>query len=294
MSKENLEIEVSAEVPSDSVEETRAVPAEEVKENVDSEEAEKAKPEEEMVTMTKKELDDKFARVRQISERKASARKEREIREKLQAEMSNQHEKQNQSSSDKTFWDESLKRNIPSSMTIEEYTRLISNPNAQQNVGYDQQTTVNNQQNVENVKSHQANNASAPKNFSMDADMQAIECDVDYPDFQQVLRESAPSVEMINAVAQDPDGIRNLYHKLKDDPAFAYKISRLSPQEQQHRMWQLNNDMKTKKVKNIVSKATPQPAPIRAGTKITVKEDEMSITELRRLRRKQEEERRKY
>lgn len=294
MSEENLEVTATDEgqiAPSENAVETENVdaPAKEGEQEVVTE----TDPEQEIVQKTKKELDADFAKAKRIAERRGKMAAEREIQDRLQQELARVQEQQRQQPQPQnvnTYWDEGLQRNIPGNMTMDEYARSVggqpSNQPAQPQAPIAQPV----QQAQQPMQTQQPQQA---ERFSQTADDQAIECDEDFPDFQKVLREGMPSVTMVNSASQDPNGIKNLYLKLKEDPTFALQLSRLSPQDQQHRMWQLNQEMANKSSKKVVSKATPQPASIKGGTKIHVNESDMSISELRRLRRDQATEKRR-
>ncbi len=291
MSEENLE--------TNSADEGQEAPQEAVIENenenvetpavVEGEEiTPEVTPEEETVTKTKKELDDEFAKARRIAERRGRAGAEREIQERLQQELAKVQEQpvqQPQPQNVNTYLDEGLQRNLPGNMTIDEYARLTG----AQPTGQPAQP----QAPVQQVQQPVQQPVQQQERFSSAADDQAIECDEDFVDFIKVLKDGMPSTTMINAVSQDESGLKNLYLKLKEEPTFALQVSRLSPQDQQHRMWQLNQEMATKKAKKVVSKATPQPAAVKAGGNIHVNEDKIPMSELRELRKSQAEARRR-
>jgi len=289
MSEENLENNSVVEgldagqKPVENIETPEKENAEVGSEVESPEEGEPKEPEK--VTKTQEELDGEYARIRKIAERKAKAKADYEINVRLEQkvqEIKAQQEAHQQASAqqEKTFWDENLQRHIPSNMTLEQYQNLVLNPN-QPIIG--QNTQQQTKQFVQNQVQQ------SQERYSDAAQLQAIECDVDFEsDFKHVLKAGQPSVTMLNAVAQDDNGVKNLYHKLKEDPAFCFKLSQLSPQEQQHRMWELNQEMSKKTPKKVVSSATPQPASIKAGTNLPLNEDSMSISELRNYHRKKD------
>jgi hypothetical protein len=256
-----------------------------VKEEVKPTEQVEKPPADETLTLTKSQMDAEAAKIRQIAERKATAKATREADERYKAEIEKLKTQQNQQTQQQaynqqppaqvdpnTVWDDGLGVWVSKDMTIAEYGELAASRAQQQN--YQQQQP---QQVVNDVPAQ-------PQNpYSEDAENQAIEAGVEFKDFEEVMKGAPVTPQMVNAICLDKNGMQNLYELQKERPHELYKISQLSPERQQKRMWELNQEFANKKAKIVQSKATPQPAPLDVSGNVSKPRSEMSFMEKKRL-----------
>lgn len=255
----------------------------------DSEASHETAEESEKIVLTKEERDAEAARIREIAERRGRREAQRELEAKYQQEFqklqqqpysqqySQQYLQQNMppQPSANHIWDQSINQWIdPVNMTVNDYLNLaqqsMSNPQ-----GY--QAQMQPTQQMQQV---------APKTptFTKSAEDQGDECMVSISDFETVMKGAPITPDMANSACIDSNGMKNLYRMMKDAPHELYKISKLSPQEQQHRMWLMNRKFADEKAKKLQSKATPQAAPLKNNGEINKPESELSLSELKQKR----------
>lgn len=242
------------------------------------------KADEKIVFNTKDEFDAETTKIRKIAERKVKRELERAYNEKFaQNQAQTQQVQQAQVTTppdSNSVWDEALQTWIPGDMTISGYGEFAAQ-RAQQ---------MNPQQQVQQPAAQQVQQARQGMQpfYSDDAEDQAIECNERISDFSDVLSKSPITPEMANAAATDSEGIKNLYELQKTQPHVIYEVSRLSPIQQQKRVWELNREIANSKKAKVQSSATPQPAPLKeSGISMKKPLSEMSYKEKKALRERE-------
>ena len=232
----------------------------------------------EKIVLTQKELDDQAAKIKAIAERKAQRKYASYYQDEIDKYKS-QHSNQNVNStyqreappSPDHVWDE-LAGWIHKDTSREQYSNLITQ--ALLNV----QSTPNNQEKNSSVENIDPKIAYAKKmlaTLSSEAADQFDECAVKFEDFQ-VGAAHFISPAMANAAAMAPAGMEMLYDLYKEDPVKLHKIFTSSEDKQKFMIWELQHNKNPQR--NIVSKATPQPAPLDSNGTIKTS-SEMSFEE---------------
>jgi hypothetical protein len=224
--------------------------------------------EEEKLILTQKEFDNRAAKIKAIAERKAR----REVEGKLRAEYEQQQAanaqvqqpaqqqtyQSNQPPSPDHIWDPVIGWRHKN-MTTDEYSATIAQALTSQDQTYQQQSNV--QPSVQQAPSP-AVSAEDQAILSRAAD-QIDECCVELDDFEVIAR-SCFTDAMVKAAAMAPNGVKNLYEEAKKDPMVFYKLSKLSPDEQKFKVWEMQKE-RTKAPTKVQTGATPQPEPLQTN-----------------------------
>ena len=226
--------------------------------------------EDDVVSLTRDELNARELGIKRIAERKA--------RKQFEAELAQQYATQPQKAETETaneFWDANLNSWIPKNITIADYQALV-NQSTQPQGGVQAPIQQQYQQPLQQV-SHITPDSKA--DLSDQALLQIGVLTAKDPNVSQALQGLPITIDMVNAVAVDPAGINNLYEAIKSRPHEIFKISQLSPVEQQAKMWELNQQCRTNKAPKIKTNATPQPEPLNESGNVNKKVADMTYAE---------------
>lgn len=226
--------------------------------------------EEDVISLTRDELNARELGIKRIAERKA--------RKQFEAELAQQYANQPQGAVNETathVWDANLNNWIPKNITIADYQALV-NQSTQPAGGV--QTPMQQQYQQPSQQRSQIT-PDSKADLSDQALLQIGALTAKDPNVSQALQGLPISIEMVNAVAVDPDGINNLYSAIKSHPYEIFKISQLSPIEQQAKMWELNQQCRTQKASKVKTNATPQPEPLNESGIVNKKVADMTYAE---------------
>lgn len=257
----NGDVPVNAEIVNQSAE-TQTEP----------EETENKTSEEDIISLTRDELNARELGIKRIAERKA--------RKQFEADLAQQYATQPQKAATETadsVWDANLNTYIPKNITIADYQNLINQASQPQNGGYAR--TIQDPQYQQPTQPVSQITPDSKVDLSDKALFQVAALTAKDPNVSQALQGLPISIEMANAVAIDPDGITNLYEAIKSQPHEIFKICQLSPIEQQAKMWELNQKCRLNKASKIKTNATPQPAPLSESGFVNKKVADMTYAE---------------
>lgn len=254
----NGDVPVNAEIVNQSAE-TQTEP----------EETENKTSEEDIISLTRDELNARELGIKRIAERKA--------RKQFEADLAQQYATQPQKAATETaIWDANLNTYIPKNITIADYQNLV-NQAAQQQTGYAR--TIQDPQYQQPTQPVSQITPDSKVDLSDKALFQVAALTAKDPNVSEALQGLPISIEMANAVATDPDGITNLYDAIKSHPHEIFKICQLSPIEQQAKMWELNQKCRLNKASKIKTNATPQPEPLPESGFVNKKVADMTYAE---------------
>jgi hypothetical protein len=249
--------------------------------NVEEEAEQKAESntDDEKVVLTKKEYEKEIVKHKEIAKRRARRELERDLADKVEqnkAQQSAQQPVQQPQQSD-LMWDENLNAYISKEISVREYEQWVT-------TGVKPQSVIQ-RENSKQAANNQQSQAQMPKNaekqvLSDDAEDQAIACQADFDDFADVIKNAAVTPEMVNAAANDKNGIKNLYEIQKSNPQKLFEISKLPKGKQAFAVWNLNNEVRRNSSK-IVSTASKQPKALGSSKIIKNDWDSMSDSDLR-------------
>jgi hypothetical protein len=243
----------------------------------------KSSPEPEVVTMTREEYDNSSKKIKEIAKRQARRDAAEEYEGKMaefkvspSAQTATPTQSYQQAPAADQVWDEYLGY-IHKDTSSEQKTQMIieavnsmQNPSPQQPV----------QQPKAVPGSANANAIQASRRL----EDQLISCDVEHNDFKDVvssLNLGNEALPMFEAAATAPDGIELIYDMAKNNPSDLIKIARLSPMDQQYKMW----NMQKERVNSLkkVSSASPQPEPLETNGSVNKNYADLSLSERRRM-----------
>lgn len=271
------ESELSQEVNNDEVSQVESPAVDDSNDAVSNDadqvtqETEEISPQEETVTLTKAELEQQQTATRRIAEKKAY----RKAALEYEAKNANQTNVQPVQEPEAPIWNAELNCYIKPDSVKRFYAEngldLNGNPLPPSQV-------------QRQVKQADPVKQAIPKASDAVAN-QLIECNEVISDFQQVMKVAPIHIDMAEAAALDPNGIKNLYDTLKSNPGEILQIAQLStPLERQQRIWELNKRLSANRSSNIVSKANAQPKALKSESKPATGYDYRSMRKASRSR----------
>lgn len=251
--------------------------------------------EESKIVLTQEELDNKAAKIKAIAERRAK----REYEAKLQQELGERQQQPNQQQqsayapepqpSPDHVWDNVLgwihkdtSREQYSTLVMQALNNVAQQPSSPQGVSNGQPVGTE----MGTLPSSASSTYSRYGGLSPKTMDQIDECSVEFNDFLAVTG-NVIKVDMANAAAMAPDGIKMLYELAKENPLEIYKISQLSPDEQKFRVWELQKERALKAQKIVNTRATPQPAPLESDGNVNNDLANKSFAQRKTLRLKE-------
>jgi len=242
--------------------------------------------EEEKISFTQKEIDNMLSKKEAIAKRKAKREVEREYAQKLvQPQVSNANFSQPESANSAPAnyeWDNVLGW-VPAGTSAEERYNMIQREIFSMQSGQAPQQQNNAYSAPQQVQQNNViRNDSNPGGLSDQALEQIDEVSVEHDDFMATAGQIVTPA-MANATGLFKDGMKSLYKINKDNPLALFNISKLSPVEQQYKVWELLKKHEGASKVNKVTKVAPVPAPLEANG--TINDDSnLSFTE-KRLRK---------
>lgn len=252
------------------------------------------------IEFTQEELDKQIARAKAIAERKARRQIDEKYRQELdkiiantshsnQQQMPPQQYSYNVPPNDNMAWDDVLGW-IDKSLTREQYSAAVKQAIESyggQNAGNQNYQTAQPMQYAQPVNNQYQ--AQQPANsallLSEKTRDQIDECHIDIPEFKEEMLDGANnkiiSVPMLNAAAQSPTGIKDMYELLKNDPKKLIKISRLSPQDQMAAILQHNIELSEKRAPKVKTQVSKKSEPLKNSGSIDDGMDEFRKKKLR-------------
>lgn len=243
----------------------------------------KSSPEPEVVTMTREEYDNSSKKIKEIAKRQARRDAAEEYESKMaefkaspSAQTATPAQSYQQAPAADQVWDEYLGYIHKDTSSEQKTQMIIEAVNSMQNPAPQQPV----QQTQAVPGSANANAIQASRRL----EDQLISCDVEHNDFKDVvssLNLGNEALPMFEAAATAPDGIELIYDMAKNNPSDLIKIARLSPMDQQYKMWDMQKERVNSPKK--VSSASPQPEPLETNGSVNKNYADLSLSERRRM-----------